>query len=134
MPLPEPAGPDPVRLPHIHGAEPQRDLVDRITSGLGAHECVVMGALTARDRQRIIAAGKVAGKRLKRSTVITETDAGIEIAFDDDTELLIRPAPDPLVFESGSEEAADISSSRLDPRRRHAVDEDTPPKKRVPRD
>ncbi|GAA3759754.1 hypothetical protein GCM10022402_42090 [Salinactinospora qingdaonensis] len=67
--------------------------MERLTTGLRTHGRIIIDALTERDRQRIIAAGKVAGRRLKRHTTITETRAGVLIEFDDLNDPPVRPSP-----------------------------------------
>ncbi|GAA3736736.1 hypothetical protein HDA32_005530 [Spinactinospora alkalitolerans] len=94
---PADSNPEPVRLPHTHVHEQQPDLVERVTVGLRAHESVVMGAPTERDRQRIVAAGKVAGKRIKRNVAIAVTENGVLIEFEDLRDPLAQPRQSPEV-------------------------------------
>ena len=74
---------EPFRLPAVSPDERQPDLVERIVDGLRHHPRVILDAATERDQQRTIAAGKVAGKYLKRATKAAVTSRGVLIEFDD---------------------------------------------------
>ncbi len=74
---------EPFRLPAVSDHERQPYLVERITDGLRDHSRVILDAATDRDRQRTVAAGKVAGKHLKRATRATVTSRGVLVEFDD---------------------------------------------------
>ncbi|GLU47136.1 hypothetical protein Nans01_14870 [Nocardiopsis ansamitocini] len=62
-----------------------------------------MEAHTERDQQRIVAAGKVAGKQLKRGVVTTVVDAWALVEFDDMADRFPVPpeSGDPNAAESG---------------------------------
>lgn len=74
---------EPFRLPAVSPDERQPDLVERIVDGLRRHPRIILDAATERDQQRTIAAGKVAGKYLKRATNAAVTSEGVLIEFDD---------------------------------------------------
>ncbi|UOE18843.1 hypothetical protein NI17_019010 [Thermobifida halotolerans] len=67
----------------VSDGERQPDLVERIADGLRSHPRVILDAFTDRDQQRAVAAGRVAGKHLKRATRATATGEGVLVEFDD---------------------------------------------------
>lgn len=84
----------PVQLPRIDADERQPELVERIMTGLRGHARIVVGVSTDRERQRIVAAGRVAGKRLKRAVQTLDADGGVLVEFDDADDYFGGPPPE----------------------------------------
>ncbi|KUP98170.1 hypothetical protein AC529_02940 [Thermobifida cellulosilytica TB100] len=97
-------------MPGVSDHERQPDLVERIAEGLRDHPRVILDAFTERDRQRAVAAGRVAGKHLKRATRATVLPEGVLVEFDDiddpylsyqeEQQRMAQPTPGPAVQEA----------------------------------